>query len=339
MFTNRTTRRIVIGSSLGVGAAAILTRGGLTQEASPAASGEWSFTDDKGITVTLPEAPKVVVIDVNAAAPLWDFGVRPAAVFGWLANPSGDFGAAGGRIDATQVEIIGNGEATIDVEALVGLQPDLVITLTFAPDDPLDYWSLASDGPLEQVQSVVPIIAISGVQSASDMTARYAELAQALGADLETPELAADLERWQDAEVGFQSALAEKPGITGIFIAADADMFYIANPEVAGDIVYFRDLGLSIPDVIVDPANGDYWQWISPEEIGSYQTDLLFSSLRNSIPLEEFVAMPTVATLPAVQADQVFGWNQDVISSYIGLAEILEDLTIAVTESEIVTEG
>lgn len=336
MFTNRTTRRTMIGTTLGVGAAAILTRGGLTQEASPVATGEWSFTDDKGITVTLPEAPSVVVIDVNAAAPLWDFGIRPAAVFGWLANPSGDFGAGGGRIDPTQVEIIGNGEETIDVEALVGLQPDLVITLTFAPDDPLDYWSLASDGPLEQVQAVAPIIAISGIQSADQATERFAELAAALGADLDAPEIATDLRRWEDSVVTFQTALAEKPGITALFVAPDAAMLYIANPEVAGDVMYFRELGLTIPDVVIDPANGDYWQWLSPEEIGTYQTDLVFSSYRG-IPVEEFIAIPTVATLPAVTADQVFIWNQDVIMSYLGLAEIVEGVATAISESEIVT--
>lgn len=138
------SRRSVIGGTLGIGAAAAV-RFGSAQESTPAADGEWSFTDDKGVTVTLPSRPERLVIDVNAAAPLWDFGVRPVAIFGWLATASGDFGPAGGRIDPEQVEIIGEGEATIDVEALVGLQPDLVITLTFSPDDPTEYWSLAAD--------------------------------------------------------------------------------------------------------------------------------------------------------------------------------------------------
>jgi iron complex transport system substrate-binding protein len=331
------TRRSVIGSSLGLGAAAALTRAGLSQEASPAASGEWSFTDDKGNTITLPSRPERVVIDVNAAAPLWDFGVRPVAVFGWLANPSGDFGAAGGRIDASHVEIIGNGEETIDVEALVGLDADLLITLTFDPEDPDEYWSLAADGPLEQVRQVVPILAISGVIPDDQTTERFAELAEALGADLSTPEIAADNERWKAAEEEFKAVVAEKPGISAVYIAPSADMYYVANPAVAGDVSYARSLGLIIPDVTIDPANGDYWEYLSPEEISKYQTDILFVSYRADLSIEEFTAIPTVAALPAVQAGQVFEWNQDSIASYRGQADGVEGLIAAVTESEIVT--
>jgi iron complex transport system substrate-binding protein len=336
MLTNRTSRRAIIGTGLGLGATAALTRAGLAQNASPAAAGEWSFTDDKGVTVTLPSRPQRVVIDVNAAAPLWDYGIVPTAVFGWLANPEGEFGAGGGRIDASQVEIIGNPEETIDVEALVGLNPDLVITLTFAPDDPLDYWSLAADGPLEQVQAIVPIIALSGVQAADVAVARFAELAAALGADMESETVMADLTRWEAAEVAFQSTLAEKPEITATFIAPAADMLYIANPEVAGDVMYFRELGLTIPDVVIDEANGTYWQYLSTEEIGAFNTDIYFSSYRG-ISIEEFTAIPTVATMPAVQAGQVFTWNQDVIMSYLGLAEIVEGVTEAIATSSIVT--
>jgi iron complex transport system substrate-binding protein len=313
----------------------MLARAGLAQDASPAV-GEWSFTDDKGVTVTLPSRPERLVIDVNAAAPLWDYGVRPVGVFGWLANPSGDFGAAGGNIDPAQVEIIGNGEETIDVEALVGLEADLVVTLTFIPDDPDDYWSLAADGPLEQVRQVVPIVAISGVQASDLAAGRFAELAAALGADLEAPEVVTATERWQASEATFTDALAGKPEITAIFAAAATDMIYVANPAVAGDLQYFRALGLTIPDVEVNPENGDYWEYVSPEEIGKYQTDFIYSSYRG-LPIDEFIAMPTVATLPAVVAGQIYTWNQDVIASPGGLADILDGLTTAVTESEIVT--
>ena len=61
------TRRSVIGVTLGLGAA-VAARLASAQEASPeatpAASGEWSFTDDKGVTVTLPSRPERLVIDV-----------------------------------------------------------------------------------------------------------------------------------------------------------------------------------------------------------------------------------------------------------------------------------
>ncbi|MGC4191774.1 MAG: ABC transporter substrate-binding protein [Thermomicrobiales bacterium] len=304
--------------------------------ASPVARGEWSFTDDKGVTVTLPAVPQRVVIDVNAAAPLWDFGIRPIAVFGWLANPEGNFGAAGGNIDPKQVEIIGNGENTIDVEALVALKPDLIVTLTFIPDDPADYWSLAADGPLEQVQQVAPIVAISGVQSASAGIARFAELAEALGADLASSDLVDAKAAWQDAERAFTDAVAAKPGISAIFVAAGTDMLYVANPERAGDVMYFRELGLTVPPITVDPANGDYWEYVSLESIGKFQTDMFMNSYRG-LPMDEVKAMPTVAALPSVQAGQIYDWNQDFICSYQGMADILTALAANVEASEIIT--
>ncbi len=334
------TRRSIVGGALGFGAAAASRLAG-AQEASPGASpvagGEWSFTDDKGVTVTLPSRPERLVIDVNAAAPLWDFGVRPIAIFGWLATASGDFGPAGGRIDASQVEIIGEGEATIDVEALVGLQPDLIVTLTFTPDDPAEYWSLPADGPLEQVQQVAPIVAISGVQSADAGVRRFAELAAALGIDLEAPGIVADYDRWQADEEEFRAALAAKPGISAIFAAPSADTIYIANPQVAGELVYYRELGLTMPDVEINPEDGDFWEYASLEEVGKYRTDILFSSYRGSLPVEDFLAIPTVATLPAVVAGQVFEWNQDKTLSYRGISDSLDDMIAAVTASEIVT--
>ena len=318
---------------------AALTRLGLAQEGTPAASpvaGEWSFTDDKGVTVTLPEAPQRIVADVNAAAPLWDFGIRPVGVFGWNASREGDFGMAGGNIDPSQVEVVGDVTEPIDVEGLVGLQPDLIVTLTFIPDDPQDYWSLAADGPLAQVQQVAPIIALSGVESAELAAGRYAELAAALGADLESADIVAAHQALADAEAAFTAAIEAKPGISALFVAGGPDTIYIANPAVAGDLQYFRKLGLTIPEVVINPENGDFWEYASFEDIGRYQTDMLFSSYRGST-IEDLTAIGTVATLPAVTNDQVFTWNQDVITSYQGLTDILAGITEAINASEIVT--
>ncbi|MCA9858491.1 MAG: hypothetical protein KC438_02170 [Thermomicrobiales bacterium] len=75
---------------------------------------------------------------------------------------------------------------------------------------------------------------------------------------------------------------------------------------------------------------------MSQEAIGKYQTDMIMNSYRGD-PVETFTAIPTVATLPAARAGQIFTWNQDFIASYQGLSSILDGLTEAVTASEIVT--
>ena len=89
-------RMIALGTSMLVTAHAAPAV--LAHQATPSGSatpvGPWSFTDDKGVTVTLDAMPERLLIDVNAAAPLWDFGIRPVAVFGWNIYGEDDFGDA-----------------------------------------------------------------------------------------------------------------------------------------------------------------------------------------------------------------------------------------------------
>jgi hypothetical protein len=84
--------------------------------------------------------------------------------------------------------------------------PDLIVTLTFNEDDPLDYWGIAADGPLEQIQQVAPIIALSGVRAADAITARHAELAAALGVNLEAPEVVVAHDELTAAEAALTDA-------------------------------------------------------------------------------------------------------------------------------------
>lgn len=120
-----------------------------------------------------------------------------------------------------------------------------------------------------------------------------------------------------------------------MFAGGSTDTIWVANPAVAGDLIYFSELGLSIPPVDLPEGSTDYWESVSLEAIGKFQTDTLFSSY-HGLPIEDFTAIPTVA-LPAVQAGQVYTWNQDFIASYQGLTAILNDLTAAIESAEIVT--
>ncbi|MBX3440347.1 MAG: ABC transporter substrate-binding protein, partial [Planctomycetaceae bacterium] len=169
-----------------------------------------------------------------------------------------------------------------------------------------------------------------------EQLARFAELATALGADLNSPELSEAEAAWSASEDAFKAALAEKPGISALFAGADADQIWVANPKQAGDLIYFRSLGLTIPDVDLPLDSTEYWENVSLEAIGKYQTDTFFSSYRG-LPIEDAIAIPTVAQLPAVQAGQVYTWNQDFIASYQGLTSIIDGLTEAIESSEIVT--
>jgi iron complex transport system substrate-binding protein len=335
------SRRGFLGGVLGLAAAGSV-QAGLAQDASPEASpagAGWSFTDDKGVTIELPERPTRIVADVNAAAPLWDFGIRPIAVFGWNATltEDGDFGAAGGRIDPSQVEIVGDEVETIRLEDALSLDPDLIITLTWAPEEPDEYWSI-DVAVVDRVKEIAPILALSATGRADVNLARSAELAEALGADLSTPEQLEQKARFETALEGFEAVAAEKADLTNVFGYIDTtEMIYIANPPDWGDLAWYRELGLNIIDPEANPL--DYWQELSREGALIYPSDIFWQSTRpGTLSIEELQADAVLSGNPAIKAGQIGLWNQDYILSYQGMADALENLSTVLSSAEKFTE-
>jgi iron complex transport system substrate-binding protein len=332
------SRRGFLGGAVGLTAlamtAGIMRAQESTSGASPAAGGEWSFTDDKGITLTLPEQPRRIVADVNAAAPLWDFGIRPVAVFGWNATETGDFGPAGGNVDPEQVEVVGTAAETIMLEPLVAADPDLVVTITWTPDDPTEYWSIAPE-LVDQVTRTAPIVAISGTGSADVNTERFAELAGLLGADLESEQLVAAKARYETALADFAEVASAKSDLSILFAYANPaeQVYYVAKAPDWADLTLYANLGLSIVDP--DAEVGSYWEELSMEEAIKYPADVFFNSTRpGNFTAEELQAHPTFGLHPAVQAGQIGGWNQDFIMSYQGMAEALDTTAAVIRDAE-----
>jgi iron complex transport system substrate-binding protein len=314
------------------GASAFLFARSVGAQSTP--EGGWSFTDDKNNTIELDAFPERLVIDVNAAAPLWDFGIRPVAVFGWNANENGDFGPAGGRIDSTGIDVVGDTSEPIKLEKLVAADPDLIITIAWTADEPTEYWSIDVD-VLPQVQAIAPLLALSVATNAGTATERFAELAVALGADLDTPELDEQRARFAEAQEALQAATAETSDVRVLFIGVQDENIYIANPVDWADLMFYRELGLNIIDPEV--AVGDFWETVSYEQANKYPADVLMVSTRPAaVQGSELADIPTFATHPAVVAGQVYGWNQDFILSHQGMAEALEHVTESITGTSVV---
>lgn len=337
-------RRTLLAASGAVIATATLTHKGLTQAASPVASPVakgWSFTDDKGVTVELDTAPVRIVADVNAAAALWDFGIRPVGVFGWNSSETGDFGPAGGNIDPDQVEIGGNSTEPFQIESVAAMQPDLLVTITWEPENPTEYWSLDFDEAiLPLAQKVAPIVAISAVGSADVNTERMAEMAVALGADLATPELAEANETYQAALARLPEVAAEKSDLNVMFayISREGEQWYIVDPVGWADVSLYESLGVNV--VIPEESDG-YWQTLSFEEALKYPADVIFNSSRGggtlTLGLEELQAHPTYSQQPAVIAGQFGWWNQDFIMSFQGMTDALNAIISTLEPAEKVT--
>ena len=112
-----------------------------------------------------------------------------------------------------QVEIVGDEVETIRLEDALAMDPDLIVTLTWSPDDPTEYWSIDT-AVVEQVKAIAPILALSATGRADVNLARSVELAEALGADLSTPEQQAQKARYEAAIDDFTAVAAEKSELT-----------------------------------------------------------------------------------------------------------------------------
>lgn len=329
------TRRSVLAGALGCVLAA--RRGAASARAqatdSTPAAGGWSFTDDHGVTIALPERPARIVAHVGSAATLWDYGIRPVGVFGPLQREDGSREPLAGAIDLDAVTSLGAGWGELDVEALVALQPDLIVGSTYSPGVSDDLWGLDPD-VVAKVARIAPIAAISVFEtSAATSLARFEELAVALGADPDAPEIAAARERFAAASEAVRIAAAEKPGLTVLVMSGWPEAIYVANPAAAADLTYFQELGVAM----VVPDSDDYWEELSWEQALKYSADLILLDERDGgYTVENLAEAPaTLAAHPAVKAGQVGNWYTEFVLSYDAFAAVLEELAAELRASQV----
>lgn len=289
-------------------------------DASPTAG--WSFTDDRGVTISLPEPPKRIVAQTTAAAALWDLGVQVVGVIGpnRLADGTNDFQA--GNIDFNTVATLGDYGADsleLDVEKLVELQPDLIIDMTYGGA----FWYVESER--EVLEQIAPMAGFS-MEKVSILTSieHIENFAQSLDADLNAPAVAADKANFADAENALRTAISEKPGLSVLSISPSVQNVYVCSPRWMTDLHYFQDLGLAVVDHDAD----EFFQIISWEEINRYPADLILVDVRGTQTGENaFTEVATWKTLPAVQANQIGPWYAGAPYSRARLTPIMTELT------------
>lgn len=274
--------------------------GGTTAAADPSATtggGPWTWTDDRGETVSLDARPERIVVSQWLLPAFWALGIKPVGVLTFMPWPDID-GYAEAGIAEGDVTVVSENYGEVDLEVLVGLQPDLIVLDSYADSETLrGFTDIATQ---RKAAKVAPLVAVSAETDAADGIAARHELAASLGADLEAPAVLAAREQYDAAVAEVTSVVAAKPGLSVAFVGPYDDGLWIAPAADYADLQVLQDLGLTIwaPSPVPD---GDTLSW---ENANDVDADVIFLDDRDDVDQATEVS-PVFGRLPAVAGGQV----------------------------------
>lgn len=310
--------------------------GGDGGSAAPSADGDggpWSFTDDRNEKISTESRPARVVAFTGTAAALVDFGLdkQIVGVFGETKRADGTADPQAGDIDVDSVEILGNVWGEFSLEKYAALRPELLVTHMYDPDA---LWYVPDESK-SKILPLAPSVAITTARvPMTKPIERYAQLAESLGADLSAKKVTDAKARFEAAAESVRQAVKENPGIKVMASSGSPDLFYVSNPKVSTDLMFFAELGV---DIVVPTKleSGDYFEALSWENAGKFAADLILLDNRSTaLQPKDLAGKPTWAQLPAVKANQVTPWDAVPRFSYAGAAPLLENLATAIRNAK-----
>lgn len=310
--------------SLLLGAGAVLVSACSNDQQPVVSTGPWEFTDDRGVRISRPSRPAKVVAQLTAAAALWDLGIRPIGIFGETKGPDGKPNTLAGSVDLTRVTSVGDKYGEFSVEKFASLQPDLLVAPMQVANE---LWYVPKE-QVSAIEAIGPTLGVNYLKRPVDKVIdRYAELAAALGADLQAEAVIKAKTEFAAASKSLSEVTATLSGVKVLFISSGPEGVYFANAPAFSDLSLLQSLGVRFVTPKVNPAEPHFEQ-VSWELADKYPADVILYDTRNAAPFTtEWAKYPTVAKLPAVQANQAFGWNPETPTSWARFAPALRRLT------------
>ncbi|MGC4878276.1 ABC transporter substrate-binding protein [Micromonospora sp. DT43] len=333
----RLSRRGLLAAGGAATLAALLAGCGKDDAAKPAGSGNaggpWSFTDDRNKKIETATRPARVVAFTGVAAALVDFGLdkQLVGVFGETKRADGTADPQAGDLNVEAVEVLGNVWGEFSLEKYAALRPELLVTHMYDPDA---LWYVPDESK-DKILPLAPSVAITTARvPMTKPIERYAALAESLGADLSAKKVTDAKARFDAAADAVRQAVKANPGIKVMACSGSPDLFYVSNPKVSTDLMYFAELGV---DIVVPTKleAGDYFEALSWENAGKFPADLILLDNRSTaLQPKDLAAKPTWQQLPAVKANQVTPWDAVPRFSYAGSAPLLENLATAIRNAK-----
>ena len=275
-----------------------------TSSSSSPSSTSWSYTDDAGVTVTLPAKPERVAGYADQVLSLMSYGIQPVAIFGRV-DVKSDPRFAG--IDLSNITIVGNAYGEIDLEALAEAGPDLIVSAVYPSDrkgtiDPkLPYYALKDLEQQKKVEAIAPIAVVKVGGEGLKVIESNTRLAVALGAD---PAKVAAAKAAFDSAAAALTTAARTSGLEVTQMYADADGIYLVKPDDEPQSQLYKSLGVKLTEL--KPDGYYYWDIYSWENAGKTMTGDIIMLSREGFQVDDLKKQATFAGHPALKAGQVY---------------------------------
>jgi iron complex transport system substrate-binding protein len=291
-------------------------------------SGPWSWTDELGQTIELDEVPTRIAAYGDQAAALVGFGIRPVAIFHYM-DPADDPTFDG--VDLSGIEVVGTEYGEINLEKLVSLQPDLILTTYYGEDTPDTAYGFKDKSQIAKLRKIAPISGVMQTGSALDVIATNEKLVASLGVDVEGGQVAEDRAAFETASAALTAAAGSGLTVLPVY-GEDANLYYCKAADDPG-LKYCADLGLQFVPVT---GKDYYWEIVSWENADKYQPDIVLYAVRDSYSIEQLEGQPVFAKLAAVQAEQFVPWRS-VSMDYPAQTAYLNELVAGLAGKQKVT--
>ncbi|PZT69431.1 ABC transporter substrate-binding protein [Streptomyces sp. SW4] len=335
------TRRGILAAGGALGLGAVLTAcgddeksGGSDKGSNTAASGPWSFKDDRGKTVKLDKVPANLVAFTGVAAALWDYGVQVKGVFGPTTTKDGKPDVQAGDMDVSKVTVLGNEWGKLNVEKYAALAPELLVTTTF--DNVGTLWSVPEDSK-DKIAKLAPSVAISVFdRQLTQPLQRMWDLAESLGADMKADKVVQAKKDFEAAAERLRKAAKARPEIKVLAGSASDQLFYVSGTNLSVDLEYYKALGVNFvePSEEAKKATGGWFESLSWENVDKYPADVIIMDDRSSTIQPADITEGTWKKLPAVKAGQVIARSPEPILSYDKCTPLLDNLAEAIEKAK-----
>jgi iron complex transport system substrate-binding protein len=303
-------------------------------ESASASAGPWTFTGGSGVVVKADKTPTRIIAHAGEAAALMSFGIKPVGIY---ADESVKTDPNLKNLDLSGIEILGEEWGKIDVEKAAALGPDLIVGDWWPAEKAHSGMEEGVDEKSKKLAELAPITGVSQGKSIVELAEGYESLAKSLGAKVDSPEIAANKKRFEEAVTAFKAAVAGKPGLRVAAMSPADDKVYVANPEYAPELLDLQSWGLDV----LNPASPDpgfpYWENLSWENADKYQPDLILWDGRSYTPSANAdwgTKQPTWFKIKAAKAGAAVAWPAFWLHTYGDFAAELGKLTDAVKAAD-----